>query len=64
MATITIINTETLKVVQLEPQQVKAIIDFLGPVYTDDIVGKAPLDLELGLDFLLEGLGREGHFGD
>ena len=58
-----VIIRDDLSVVTLEPNQVSAVIAWLGATYDEDLVGQAPEDLELGIDLILEGLGRKGHYG-
>jgi hypothetical protein len=41
--------------------QLEAVIDWLGTTYDEDINGQASEDLQIGVDIVLEALGREGH---
>lgn len=65
----TVINFNALA--DISQEQLNELVDYLGPLY-DEMQGDLDeaekcgqekyIDLVMGLDKLLEGLGREGHF--
>lgn len=47
---------------EMTEEQRQAVIDWLGPKYDELIGARNTTDLEVGLDLILESIGREGHF--